>query len=823
MEKLVDRTIAGEHVAEGIQDPLPARARVVIVGGGIIGTSIAHHLALEGERDVLLLDRNTLGSGTSWHAAGLVTGARGNSAMTKLAKYSLETYAQLGEHSGVDVRFERCGMIAAARTPGRLDEITYSRDVASANGLSTEMLSSERYKELWPLANPEGILGSLYLPDDGTINPGYGALAFAKLAAKSGVSIRENVQVTDVVTDRERVSGVETDKGRVEAEVVVLACGLWTRDLARRAGAHVGLYGAEHVHVRSNPIEGAHPQLPYLRDMDNSYYIRHECGRLLVGAFEPKGIPRRTEDISADGFAEFPPNWEHFGPVRSQAESSVPALVEAGYDRFLNAPESFTPDSHFALGETAETDGLFVAAGMNSQGIIFAPGVGRELASWIVSGSPQFDAHSVDVRRFSPTQSNRRFLHDRTQEGLGGLYKMHWPHLQMETGRNVRRTPLHQRLKDLGAAYGESNNWERPNWYGKPGTTPKWEYSYRRPGWFDNVAAEHQAVREAVGVFDLSPFAKIEVAGPDALDVVQRAFTAQMDVEVNRSVYTLSLNAAGGIELDLTVTRLAEDRFLAVAPSAEQTKTKSILQRLVRGTAAVVTDLTSAMAVINVAGPKSRDLLAKISPEDWSNEVHPFGYGREVEIADGYAYALRVSFTGELGYELYVPAELAVNVFDAVWEAGQEFGIKPAGYFALDTLRLEKGFRHLGHDLGPIYDPYTAGLKFTLAMNKTPTFTGKSALAGKESPEYRTRYFTIEDPEVTLVHDEAVFHNGVPVGRATSGGHGHTLGKPVGLAHVQADIDVNSGEFTVQCRGQQYPATFSTRPFYDPKSERMRS
>lgn len=823
MEQLVDRSISASSFTDSTHNSLPARAQIVIVGGGVIGASIAYHLAKAGETNVLLLDANVLGSGTTWHAAGLVNGSRGNGVLTRLARYGLDTYAGLQELSGIDVNFHRAGSLSVARTPGRLDEIQYAQDIARQHGGTTEMLSPARFADVWPLASDEGVLGSLLLPDDGHLNPGHAAIAFSKLALEHGVTIREGVRVTSIMGDAGRVTGVLTDAGSIEAEQVVLAAGLWTRDLAASVGAHVPLYAAEHTHVRTNPIHGALPELPVFRDLDNSYYLRHELGRILVGAFEPDGVPRAVADISPTGFAEFEADWEHFEPIRRKVEKTVSAIGSAGYDRFVNAPESFTPDANFVVGETGEVAGLFVAAGMNSQGIIFAPGVGRELADWIISGSPQFDAFDVDVRRFSQTQNNRRFLHERTREGLGRLYAMHWPQLQMSTGRNIRRSPLHERLASLGASFGEINLWERANWYEEPGTSPEYKYSYTRANWFDRVAVEHKAAREGVVIFDLSPFAKIEVAGPGALQTVQQTFTANMDVPINKSVYTLQLNPAGGIELDGTVTRLDVDRFLIVTPSATQDKSLSIVRAMAKEHGAAVFDATSSYATIAVMGPRSRELLERVSPEDWSDDAQKYTYGRRVEIADGYAYALRVSFVGELGYELYVTADLALNVFDSLWAAGRDLDLRLAGYFALDSLRSEKGFRHLGHDIGQVDDPVSAGLRFTVDPDKPGGFIGRDAVArlDPKHPAHRTVYFLLDDPEPVLVNEETIFCNGVPVGRATSGSYGHTLGGAVGIAAVSADTDLD-GDFSIECKGARFPITVSRRPFYDPTGSRMK-
>jgi len=821
MDRLADRSLSAALFTESSRDSLPARAGTIVVGGGIIGASIAHHLAANGVDDVLILERGVLTSGTSWHAAGLVAGARTSTAMTKLASYGLGVYADLGERSGIDVSFTQCGSLSIARTPGRVDELHYARDVAQQNGVEAHLITPEEIQRLWPLASVTGMLAGLHFPDDGHVNPGYAALAFATLAHREGAAIREGVTVTRLLHERGRVTGVETDQGTVHADTVVVAGGLWSRDLAATAGVHLPLYAAEHVHVRSGEMDGAVAELPVLRDVDHSYYIRHEAGRLLVGAFEPHGLPRAVDEISADGFATFPDNWEHFAPVRAAAEGTVPALQDAGYDRFLNAPESFTPDTSFLLGETAEIERFYVAAGMNSQGIIYAPGVGAALADWIVAGAPQFDAASVDVQRFSPHQSNRRYLHARTTECLGRLYAMHWPHLQSESARGVRRTPLHDRLAGLGARFGELNGGERANWYGGP--TAAEGYSYGRPGWFEQVAAEHRAAREGVALFDLSPFAKFEVAGPDALAVCQWVATNDVDVAIGTAVYTLFLNHAGGIELDGTITRLEDDRFLVVTPSASRHKTLWHLRRAARGRAAAVTDVTAAFATIGVMGPKSRELMARISPEDWSDAAQPYTRGREVEVGDGFAYCLRISFVGELGYELYPAADLAVNVFDALWEAGQELGVQLAGYHALDSLRSEKGYRHLGHDIGAADDPVSAGLRFTLALDKPGGFLGRDAVAALDpaAQKHRTVYVTLDDPEPVFVHDETVFCDGVAVGRMTSGSYGHTLGRAVGIAAIESGTDLE-GTFSVECRGEQVAATVSRRPFYDPRGERLR-
>ncbi|WP_308797774.1 GcvT family protein [Agromyces silvae] len=824
MERLVDKNLSASIFRpSGAEPSLPERARTVVIGGGIIGTSVALHLAELGESDIVVLERAVLGSGTSWHAAGLVSSLRSSHAMAELARYSVARYATLAAESGMDVSFNQCGSIMLARTDGRMDELRYMEALARQLGVAAKLLTPLEVTELWPLATAEGLVGALHLPEDGHLNPGHAALAFAKLAHERGVSIVEGVEVTGIRVVDGVVTGVATSDREIACDRVVIAAGLWGRDLAASCGVNLPLYAAEHVHVRTEPMEGAVSGLPVLRDMDGYLYVRHEHGRLLVGAFEPEGIPRSVQEIDTSGFAEFPADWPHFDGVRQHAEQRVPTLHGVAYDRFLNAPESFTPDGNFCLGESAEVANLFVAAGFNSQGIIFAPGAGKALAEWIVRGSPTFDASSVDVRRFSEMQSNRRYLHARTEEALGRLYAMHWPHLQPVTARGIRRTPLHERLVAANAGFGEAVGWERANWFAPAGTTPRYDYRYGRQNWFEAVGEEHLAARERVALFDLSSFTKVEVAGPDALAVLQRFCTADVDLAVGRVRYTLMLNGSGGIELDGTVVRLDAERFWVITPAATQWKTIGMLQRLARGTAAAVFDATAGYATLAVMGPLSRALLERISPEDWSNDAQRYTHARRVEIADGYAWALRVSFVGELGYELYPPADLAVNVYDAIVAAGADLGLRHAGYHALDSLRIEKGYRHLGHDIGPVDDPFEAGLGFTVSTKKTADFVGREALK-RRTPEALTRravYLALEDPDADLFHDESILSGGRVVGRVTSGAYGYTVGRACGIGYIDADVP-DDAEFTVDCAGREVPAVISQEPFYDPRGTRLK-
>jgi 4-methylaminobutanoate oxidase (formaldehyde-forming) len=825
-ERMLDDSItATSFAAEAADGPIPSRARVVIVGGGVIGSSVAYHLARIGVTDVLLLERFRVASGTSWHAAGLVARVRASHPMTELSNYGVDLYRGLADETGVDVHLRPTGSLTLAENEGRVRELRYTAAIARHHGIEARWLEPDEVPEVWPLASSEGLPGALLQPGDATVNPGHAALAFAKGAHDRGVTIREDVRVEEILLDGGRVTGVRTARGDVQAETVVLACGLWTRDLAGTVGVPVPLYAAEHVHVSTDPIEGAHDLLPLMRALDGYFYARHHAGGLMVGTFEPNGRPRSTDSIPQDwAFGEFGPDWEHFAPVRSNAERRIPALKDANFSRFLRAPESFTPDANFCLGETAEVTNLYVAAGFNSQGIIYAPGAGRALAGWISEGAPTFDASEVDVRRFASSQANERYLRERTTEALGRLYAMHWPNWQPTTARGVRLSPLSDRLAAAGACFGELTQWERAMWFASPGVEPAYEYSFERQNWFPYVAEEHRAAREAVALFDLSSFAKLEVTGSQALELLQLVCTNDVDVPVGKLVYTLFLNARGGIEIDGTVTRLGDERFLVITPTATQHRTFEWLRRHGAGMRLTIEDVTSSRATLAVMGPNSREMLQPLTATDLTNEGFPFFTAREIAIAGSPAIAIRASFVGELGWELYVPTEYAVHVYDAVTEAGASAGLRHAGYHALDSLRIEKSFVHVGHDVGPTDDPYTAGLEHVVKLEKD--FVGAEALRTKEPAAPSTRLVSVklDDPEPLLLHGESVIAGGQIVGTVMSAAYAHTVGAAVGLAVVEAGtLASDTTTVEVDTAGQMVKATLSTRALYDPMGSRMRS
>ena len=812
---------------------LPEKARVVIIGGGVVGCSVAYHLTKLGWTDVVLLERKQLTSGTTWHAAGLIAQLRATANMTRLAKYSQELYGDLESETGVATGFKRVGSITVALTGDRMEELSRSAAMARAFGVEIEEITPDEVKRRYDHLNTDGVVGGVYLPKDGQGDPANIALALAKGARQRGALIRERVKVTGIARQGRRVTGVDwasddgTAQGHIACEAIVNCAGMWGHEVGRMAGVNVPLQACEHFYIVTEAIEGL-AQLPVLRVPDECAYYKEDAGKILLGAFEPVAKPWGLTGIpDSFEFDQLPEDFDHFEPILEAACNRVPLLAEAGIHTFFNGPESFTPDDAYHLGLAPEMDNVWVAAGFNSVGIQSAGGAGMALAQWMEDGEKPFDLGDVDISRMQPFQGNKRYLAERATETLGLLYADHYPYRQKATARGVRRSPFHQHLLDRGAVMGEIAGWERANWFARPGQAREYHYSWGRQNFFDNVAEELAAVRTNIGMYDMSSFGKLRVEGPDAEAFLNHVCGADMSVPAGKIVYTQFLNPRGGIEADVTVTRLAETAYLVVTPAATRLADETWLRRHLGDYRAVITDVTAAEGVLAVMGPNARKLMQAISPADFSNAANPFGTAQEIELGLGLARVHRVSYVGELGWEIYVSADMAAHAFETIWEAGQDLGLKLCGMHMMDCARIEKAFRHFGHDITCEDHVLEAGLGFAVKTAK-PDFIGRDAVLRKrqEGLQRRLLQFRLTDPEPLLYHNEPILRDGEIVGYLSSGAYGHHLGAAIGLGYVpckgESAADVLGSTYEIDVAGTRVRAEASLKPLYDPKSERVR-
>jgi glycine cleavage system aminomethyltransferase T/glycine/D-amino acid oxidase-like deaminating enzyme len=804
---------------------LPTRAQVVIVGGGIIGCSVAYHLTRLGWTDVLLLEQGHLSGGTTWHAAGLVGPLRASESGTRLVQYSAELYDSLEAETGLATGYKNVGGVIVARTEERMVQLRRTAANATAYDMECELVTPARAQELWPPMQVDDLLGALWLPGDGKVNPTDVTQSLAKGARMGGATIAEKVRVLglDVAESARgrRVTGVITDRGHVETEVVVNCAGQWAKALGDQVGVTVPLHSAEHFYVVTEAIEGARPDLPIMRDPDGWTYFKEEVGGLVVGGFEPEAKPWRSPDDLPYPF-EFQlleEDWEHFSVLMDEALVRVPALEETGIRKFYNGPESFTPDNQFLLGEAPELDGFFVGAGFNSVGIASAGGAGRALAEWIVEGEPTTDLVGVDIRRFAPFHGDNAWLRSRVAEVLGLHYAVPWPNRELESGRPQRVSPLHDALAAAGAVFGTRMGWERPNVFGPLAL----DYSWDKPAWLAASAAEQRATRTGVAVFDQTSFSKYVVDGPGALAALQWICAADVDVKADGCVYTPFLNGRGTYEADLTVTRTGPDEFLIVSSSATTIRDLDWLQRQSPdGLEVGLRDVTEDLAVLGVMGPASRGLLSALTDADLGNEGFPFATSRRIDVAGVSLRATRMTYVGEVGWELMVPVGDALTVHAALTEGGAV----NAGYYAIESLRLEKGYRAFGRELTPDLTPVEAGLVFATGLDKLDhrgrpkDFLGRAALESHRArlaeggPRRRIVSFVLEDPEPMLWGGELLLRDGSPVGQVTSAAWGETVGASVGLALLRSDgpvtgDDLRRGGFEVDVAGRTYGARVS--------------
>jgi heterotetrameric sarcosine oxidase gamma subunit len=815
---------------------LPARADVIIVGGGIVGCSIAYHLGKIGITNTVLLERKQLTSGTTWHAAGLIGQLRATRNLTELAKYTADLFARLEKETGQATGFKQNGSVSMALTDGRMEELLRGASMAKSFGLAVDVISTDEIKERVPHYNTESVKGGVFLPKDGQVNPIDVTQALAAGARSRGAKIYENTKVIRILVENGKAIGVETAAGTIHADKIVVASGMWSRTLGRSAGVNIPLHACEHFYIVSEPIDELPRNMPVVRVPDECTYYKEDAGKLMVGAFEPIAKPWGSVGIDDDhAFVTLPEDMDHFEPILAKAINRVPLLETAGIQLFFNGPESFTPDNRYYLGEAPEVRDLFVATGFNSIGIQSSGGAGLVLSQWIKDGLPPMDVNGIDIRRIHPFQSVRRYVHDRVTESLGLLYAMHWPYRQAETARGARRSPVHEITRKLGAVFGEVNGWERPNWYARDGVKAEYEYSYGRQNWFPCADHEARQLMTNCAFFDQSSFAKFVVEGRDACRVLNRISSNDIDVDAGRVVYTQWLNERGGIEADLTVTRLDETKFMVVTGAVPQTRDMAWLKRNTPDDVhCVATDATSGLPMIAIMGPKSRALLEALSGADLSNAAFPFGTSQEIEIGYARVRASRITYVGELGWELYIPAEFASHVMEQLLEEGAAHGLTPAGMHTMNNCRMEKAYRHWGHDIGDEDTPLEAGLGFAVAWDKTGGFMGREALLKQKASAAQPKRLVCiafddsSEKAPMIYHEEPIYRNGENVGSTTSGAWGHRVNRSLGLGYVKNPGGVSrewleTGNWEVELAWKRYSAKVQFTPFYDPKSERIKS
>lgn len=816
------------------ENDLPEYARVVIIGGGIIGCSVAYHLAEMGCNDVVLLERDQLTSGTTWHAAGLMTTfGSGSETLLDIRRHSMELYKRLEEETGQATGFNPVGFIEVAAGADRLQEYRRIAAFNRLHGIDIHELSPSEVKDLFPLAQVDDISAGFYAEHDGRINPVDVTMALAKGARMRGVKILQNTPVTGVLKRNGTVTGVRTEKGEIRSEFVVNCAGMWARQLGELSGVAIPNQAAEHYYLITDEIKGIPADLPVLEDPSTNAYFREETGGLMIGLFEPDCAPWQVEGIPDDfSFGEIPPDWDRLTPFLEKAMARVPISMETGIRKFFCGPESFTPDLAPVIGEAPELRNYFVAAGLNSVGIITGGGYGRVLAHWILNGQPDVDVTGINIDRFQPFQCNPEYRRQRALESLGLVYACHYPDRSPKTARGARKSPFHDRLAAAGASFRDVSGWECPGWYAPEGHEPVADrLTWDRPNWFEWWAEEHKACREDVIAMDMTFMGKFMVQGRDAGSFLNYISANEVNGQVGRITYTQWLNEGGTLEADLTVIKLEEEKFMVVTSDVAHRHTETWMKRHITDEQHVfVTDVTSGYGQLNIQGPKSRELLQSITSTDLSNEAFPFRAVKEIDIGLARVMCIRITYAGELGYELNIPSDQAVHVYDRIIEAGDPFGLRHAGLRALASLRLEKGYRDYGHDIDNMDDPYSTGLGFAVRLDKQGDFIGKQACIERKANIYhkqRLIQILLKDPEPQMIHGEIVLRNGIPVGDVRAAAYGHTLGGSVGLAMVKGDpVDfayLQEGKWEVDIAGEIYPAEVSLKPMYDPGMEKVRA
>ncbi len=811
---------------------LPSHAEIVVIGGGIIGCSTAYHLARDHKADVVLLEQGTLTSGSTWHAAGLVGQLRSSASITRVLKYSVDLYKGLEAETGLATGWKMSGCLRLATNQDRWTEFRRLATTAKSFGMDMHLLTPQEVKAMWPLMEVGDLVGASWLPTDGQASPSDITQSLAKGARMHGAKIVENVRVIGFDMEEGRIRRVRTTLGDIACEKVVNCAGQWARQVGAMAGINVPLQPVKHQYIITEKVPGLSTDAPTIRDPDRRTYFKEEVGGLVMGGYEPNPQPWTTGDVPDEwAFRLFDDDFDHFEQHMVEAIARVPALEKVGVKQMINGPESFTPDGNFILGVAPECKNMFVGAGFNAFGIASGGGAGWVLAQWVVDGEAPLDLWVVDIRRFAGMHRDRQWVLDRTLEAYGKHYTIGFPHEEYESGRPRVVSPLYERLKARGAVFGSKLGWERPNWFAPRGVEPKDIYSMGRQNWFAAVGDEHRHVREAVGIFDQSSFAKYEMTGPDALKALDWICANDVGKPAGRLTYTQLLNSRGGIEADLTVARLAEEKFYIVTGTGFRTHDLGWIEdHIPEGLDVTLRDVTEDFGTLSLMGPKARDVLAAVTDADVSNAAFPFGHVREIAIAGHTVRALRVTYVGELGWELHVPIAAIGTVFDALMAAGAPFDIRPVGYRALESLRLEKGYRAWGSDITPNDTPFDAGLGWAVKLRKNTDFLGRRALETAQGEPRKKAFagFTVDNPDIVLVGRETILRNGEPVGYLTSGGYGYTLGKNVGYGYVRRvdgvdDAFLGDGDYELVVALERTPARIHLEPLYDPAAARVKA
>jgi sarcosine dehydrogenase len=811
---------------------LPDRAQIVVIGGGIIGCSTAYHLARDHKADVILLEQGQLTSGSTWHAAGLVGQLRSSASITKVLKYSVDLYKRLDQETGLETGWKMSGCLRLATNQDRWTEYRRLATTAQSFGMDMHLLSPQEAREMFPLMQVDDLVGASWLPTDGQASPSDITQSLAKGARMHGAKIFEHVRVTGFDMKGGRILAVKTDKGDIACEKVVNCAGQWARQVGAMAGINVPLQPVKHQYVITEKMDGLSSDAPTIRDPDRRTYFKEEVGGLSFGGYEPNPQGWTTGDVPGDfEFQLFDDDYDHFEQHMIQAIARVPALENVGVKQMINGPESFTPDGNFILGPAPECVNMFVGAGFNAFGIASGGGAGWVLAQWVIDGEAPLDLWVVDIRRFAEMHKDRQWVNDRTLEAYGKHYEIGFPHVEYESGRPRIVSPLYDRLKAHRAVFGSKLGWERPNWFAPEGMESRDIPTMGRQNWFDAVGDEHRHVREKVGIFDQSSFAKYEVSGPDALTALSHICANDVTKPVGRLTYTQLLNTRGGIEADLTVARLADDRFYIVTGTGFRTHDLAwIREHIPQGADVRIEDITEDHGTLSLMGPHARDVLEKVTSADVSNSAFPFAHVREIDIAGHTVRALRVTYVGELGWELHMPIGATGEIFDALMREGKPWDIRPVGYRALESLRLEKGYRAWGSDITPNDTPHEAGLGWAVRRNSNTGFVGQQALAALAGQPLTKRFagFVIDDPDAVLVGRETILRNGQPVGYLTSGGYGYTIGKSVGYGYVRNEDGVSNGfledgDYELVIAMVRFPARIGLKPFVDPANAKVKA